>query len=191
MTKATRESLFTLAYVVIGVVAVLIVGYLTFRHRFFHYPKPLLPFIIVGLTGSLIYAAVQMRGAGLVLLLIALLYFTQVALAPPIRSRSLATAAVFALPVGFALMAGAYVQKSLARLKFGRFVAMGLIVGAGYGLMMALFLIQSRVGLQMGTVFKQAVIGFELGAAMGLGFELVDRIGPRPRHQVGYDVPLS
>lgn len=201
MTKATRESLFTVAYVVIGLIAVFIVGRLTFHHRFFHFPRPLLPFIIIGLTGSLMYAVVQMRGAGLAILLIALLYLVEVALSPPIRPGSLSAAAIFALPVGFALMSGAYAQKSLDRLKIGRsiviglivdvgrFVVMGLIVGAGYGLMMALFLMHSRVGFHAGTVFRQALIGFELGAAMGLAFELVDLIGPRPKHKLAYDRP--
>ncbi|HTW92533.1 MAG TPA: hypothetical protein VMH22_12605 [bacterium] len=182
MTKATRESLFTLAYVAAGMAAVLIVGYLTFHHRFFHMPRPLLPFLIVGLAGSLMYAVVQMRGAGLGILMIVLLYLIQVAMMPPIRPYTLASAAVYALPVGFALMAGAYAQKALGRrLKIGRFTVMGLILAAGYGLMMVLFLIRSRYDIHAGTVFGQAFIGFKLGAAMGLGFELVDLVGPRPQ----------
>jgi len=191
VSKTTRESFFTIAYVVIGLIAVFVVGYLTFHHRFFHYPRPLLPFIIVGFVGALIYAAVQMRGAGLAILMIALLLLAQVAMTPPIRPNSLAAAAIFALPVGFALMAGAYTQKSLARLKIGRFVAMGLIVAAGYGLMMVLFLIRSHVDIHLATVFMQAFMGFKLGAAMGLGFELIDLIGPRPKHLPDYDRPRA
>lgn len=189
MTKATRESLFTIAYIAIGLVAVIAVGYLSFRHRFFHFPRPMLPFLVVGLTGSLIYAIVQMRGAGLAILMIVLLYLTQVAMTPPIRPASLAAAAVFALPVGFALLAGAYAQKALTRFKIGRFIVMGAIVAAGYGLMMVLFLIRSHVDIQMKLMLRQALVGLELGAAMGFGFELVDLIGPRPKHEFEYDRP--
>jgi len=183
VSKATRESLFTIAYVMIGLIAVVAVGYLSYRHRFFHFPRPMLPFIAVGLTGSLIYAIVQMRGAGLAILMIVLLYLTQVAMTPPIRPAALAAGAMFALPVGFALLTGAYVQKALARFKIGRFIVMAAIVAAGYGLMMVLFLIRSHFDIRMGLVFSQAYVGLKLGAAMGLGFELVDLIGPRPKHE--------
>ena len=195
MSKATRESLFTVAYVVVGLIAVVTVGYLSLGHTFFQLtrpngrPGPMLPFLVIGLTGSLIYAAVQMRGAGLAILMIVLLYLTQVAMTPPIRPNSLAVAAIFSLPVGFALLAGAYALKSLARLKIGRFVVMGLIVAAGYALMMMLFLMRSRIDIHLGTVAAQAFVGLKLGAAMGLGFELVDLIGPRPKHEPDYDRP--
>jgi hypothetical protein len=124
-----------------------------------------------------------MRGAGLAILMIALLFLTQVAMAPPIRAISLAAAAIYALPVGFALMMAAYAQKSLDRFKFGRFLIMGLIVGAGYALMILLFLVKWHVEIRLGTVLNQTFLGAKLGAAMGLGFELIDLVGPRPRHE--------
>ncbi len=179
MSKATRESLFTVAYVVVGLIAAIIVGYLTLQKRLFHFPLPMLPFLAVGLTGALVYALVQMRRAGLAILMILLLFLMQAAMVPPIRPASLAAAAMFAIPVGFALLGGAYAQKSLARLKVGRFIVMGIIVAAGYGVMMLLWLIRSHTDVRMDLVFRQALVGLELGAAMGLGFELVDLVGPR------------
>jgi hypothetical protein len=190
VSKTARESPFTLAYVAIGLIACLIVGYLTFRNRFFHFPRPMLPFIVVGLTGSLIYAIVQMRGAGLAILMIVLLLLAQVAMTPPIRPNSFAAAAIFSLPVGFALLAGAHAQKSLARFKIGRFIVMGVIVAAGYGLMMFLFLIRSHFDIRMGLVFSQAFVGLKLGAAMGLGFELVELIGPRFGYRLKRPAPV-
>lgn len=189
MTKATRETLFTLGYIVAGLVGAGVVGYLMYHQRFFHLPRPMLPFIVVGLIGALIYSSVQMRGAAFALLMIALLFLIQLAMTPPIRPKSLAAAAIYALPVGFALMAAAYVQKSLTRLKFGRFIGMGLIVGVGYAVMMLVFLIWSHVEIRLGTVWNQAALGAEIGAAMGLGFELIDLIGPRPQHQPDYSRP--
>jgi hypothetical protein len=183
VTKTARESLFTLAYVGVGLIASLVVGYFNFYHRFFHFPRPMLPFLVVGLTGALIYAIVQMRRAGLAILMIVLLYLAQVAMTPPIRPSTLAASAIFALPVGFALLAGSYVQKALARFRIGRFVVMGVIVAAGYGLMMLLWLIRQHVAIQGRFVLLQALIGLELGAAMGLGFELVDLLGPRLKLQ--------
>jgi len=191
LSKTTRETLFTLGYIVVGLIAVLAVGYLTFHKRFLHFPRPMLAYIIVGLTGALIYAAVQMRGAGLAILMIALLFLSQVALTPPIRTSSLVSAAMYALPVGLALLAAAYAQKSLDRYKIGRFLIMGLIVGAGYMLMILLFLFKSHVEIRFGTVLNQTFLGVKLGAAMGLGFELIDLIGPRPHHEPDYDRPAA
>jgi hypothetical protein len=189
VSKTTRETFFTLGYIAVGLIAAGAVGYLTFHQRFFHMPRPLLPFIVVGLTGALIYASVQMRGAGFVGLMVALLFLTQVAMTPPIRPNSLMYAALYALPIGFALAAAAYVQKSLTRFKFGRFLVMGLIVGAGYALMILLFLIKSHVEIRLYTIWNQTFLGAKLGASMGLGFELIDLIGPRPQHQPDYDKP--
>ena len=151
----------------------------------------MLPFLVIGLIGAIIYATVQMRGAGLAILMVVLLYLIQVAMVPPkSRMASLAPAAIFAIPVGFALLFGAYVQKALGgRFKIGRFAAMGLIVAAGYGLMMVLVSIHTHYDIQLKVVFLQALVGLELGAAMGLGFELVDLIGPRPKHEPEYDLP--
>jgi hypothetical protein len=192
VSKATRESLFTLAYVLVGLIAVIAVGYLTLRGSFFNFPRPMLSFLIVGLTGAIIYATVQMRGAGLAIFMVVLLWLTQVAMVPPIRAASLGAAAIFAIPVGFAQMAGAYVQRALGRrLRIGRFVVMGLIVAAGYGLMMLLWLIRQHVDIQGRLILRQALVGLELGAAMGLGFELVDLIGPRPKHEPDYDRPAA
>ncbi len=69
-------------------------------------------------------------------------------------------------------------QKSLTRLKFGRFLSMGVIVGAGYALYVLSHLIIGEG--RLGAFWHQTLVGAELGAAMGLGFELIDLIGPRP-----------
>jgi len=183
VSKLTRESISTIAYVAVGIIAGIVVGYVNFQRGFFHFPRPMLPFLVVGLTGGLMYATVQLRRAGLAILMIVLLYLTQLAMTPPIRASTLAASAIFALPVGFALLAGAHAQKALARLKIGRFIVMGAIVAVGYGLMMVLFLVRSHADVRMAWVRTQALVGFELGAAMGLGFELVDLLGPRLKHQ--------
>lgn len=189
MSKTNRDGLFTLAYVVAGLIAVIIVGYAGFQQRFFSFPRPMLPFLAVGLTGSLMYVLVHMRRAGLAVLMILLLFLTQVAMAPPIRPASLAASAMFAIPVGFAILGGVYAQKSLARFKFGRFIVMGVIVAAGYGAMMLLWLIRSHTDVRMDLVFRQALVGLELGTAMGLGFELVDLAGPRPKPKLAAKRP--
>jgi hypothetical protein len=181
VSKPTRESISTIAYVAVGIVAGIVVGCLVSGKRFFHFPRPMLPFLVVGLTGALMYATVRLRRAGLAILMIVLLFLTQVAMTPPLRASSLAAGAIFAIPVGFALLAGSYAQQALARFKVGRFIVMGMIVAAGYGLMMVLFLVQSHTDIRVDWLRAQALVGLELGAVMGLGFELVDLFGPRPK----------
>jgi RsiW-degrading membrane proteinase PrsW (M82 family) len=122
-----------------------------------------------------------MRGAGYAVLMIALWCLVRAALNGDLLS--LEAPAMYALPVGFALMAAAYVQKSLSRLKFGRFISMGLIVGIGYALYILVYLIMGGGGIRLGTVWNQTFLGAKLGAAMGLGFELIDLIGSRPEHE--------
>jgi hypothetical protein len=177
VSRTTREVLFTIGYVAVGLIAVVAVGCLTYHKRFFHFPEPMLSLLLLGLMGALIYASVQIRRAGFAVLMIAVSFLVRVALTP--RSFSLVAAAIYTLLVGFALMAAAYVQKSLTRFKFGRFISMGLIVGAGYALMTLLFINMWNIQSDLGTVWNQTFLGAKLGAAMGLGFELIDLIGPR------------
>ncbi len=191
MGRLTRENISTISYVTVGLIAGFVVGYFNFQRGFLHFPRPMLPFLVVGLTGALMYIVVQLRRVGLAILMIFLLYLTQVAMTPPIRASTLAAGAIFAVPVGFALLAGSYAQQALARFRIGRFIVMGAIVAVGYGLMMVLFLVQSHTEIRMAWVRAQAIVGLELGAAMGLGFELVDILGSRRKHRTKQPVPGS
>ncbi len=191
MGKSRRDSPLTLAYVVVGLTAAIAVGYFTLHDKFFHLPMPMLPFVAVGLAGALIYATVQLRRAGLAILMIGLLYLIQVAMTPPIRTATLAAGAIFALPVGFALLAGSHAQTALARFRIGRFIVMGAVLAAGYAVMMFLFLVRSHLDLNLSLVLRQAFVGLELGAAMGLGFELVELLAPRLRQRPAGERPRA
>lgn len=173
-----RGILFTIGYVAVGLVAVALVGGLTYHRQCFHFPEPMLSLLLLGLMGGLIYAAAQMYDGRYAVLVIALSFGFRVALTP--RSFSILAAAIYTLLVGFALVAAAYAQKSLTVLKFGRFISMGLILAAGYALMTLLFISMFNTQTGLGTFWSQTFLGAKLGGAMGLGFELVDLIGPRP-----------
>jgi hypothetical protein len=176
-----RRVFFTIGYVAAGLVAVVAAGCLTYHRQCFHFPEPALSVILLGLMGALVYASVQMGGAGYAALVIALSFLARVALTP--RSYSLVAAAVYTLLVGSALMAAAYVQRSLTGFRFGRFISMGLIVGVGYALMTIVLLMVCNGQVHLGTLWSQMFLGMKLGAAMGLGFELIDFIGPRPEKE--------
>jgi hypothetical protein len=173
-----RGILFTIGYVAVGLVAVVAVGFLTYHGQCFRFPEPMLSLLLLGLMGGLIYAAAQMYDGRYTVLVIALSFVVRVALTP--RSFSIVAAALYTLVVGFALVGAAYAQKSLTGLKFGRFISMGLIVGAGYALMTLLFVSMWNTQTGLSTFWSQTFLGAKLGGAMGLGFELVDLIGPRP-----------
>ena len=181
MSRNTRETLFTLAYIIMALIGTTAAGLLTFRWKFFVLPRPLLPFLIIGLAGALIYAAVQWRGFGFVLLVLVLFYSGELAMMGSLRGPALvpklASAAIFTLPVGIMLVVAFYISRSLHRLKFGKFVITAVLVAIGYGVMLVLWLGRSHVPLQANALLYQALVGLKVGAGIGLGVELVDLFG--------------
>lgn len=191
----TRETLLTLGYVILGLAGACAAGLLTFSTKFFNLPRPMAPYIIVGLGGALIYASVRLRGAGYALLMLVLMYFAQLALVGPLRgpmlTHRLVSAAIFALPVGIALLVSAYIYKGLPRLRFGKFVVMAVVVAIGYVVMLVLWLARSHAPMHKGVFIAQAVMGLKVGAGIGLGLELVDLFGTqaRPRDEIDFTRP--
>jgi hypothetical protein len=186
VTKSTKETLFTVGYLVLGVAAAIGIGYLTYKNRFFHFPRPMLPFLVASIAGALIYASVQMKGIGVAILMLVLLFLVQLAMSPPIRASSMVGAAIFSVPVGLSLIASSYAFKALARIKFGKFLLMALIVGFGYAVMIALFVLRSHAELSLGILLSQGFLGAKLGAGLGVAFELVDLTGPRPNNEYSF-----
>jgi len=179
VSNTSRAVLFTIGYVAAGLIAVVAVGGLTYGRQLLNFPEPLLTLLLLGLMGGLIYASVQMDVPGFVVPVVALAFVARVALTP--RSYSHLATAIYTLVMGVALLAAAYAQKSLA-LKFGRFLSTGLVVAAGYALMTLLFISIWNTHTGLGTVWRQAFLGAKFGIGLGLGFELIDLIGPRPEH---------
>jgi len=179
MTKNSRETLLTFGYIIMGLAGAVLAGCLSAGNRFFHPPRQFVGFLVVGFSGGLIYASVRLRGLGMSLLLVVLLYFIQLASTPPIRPASAVGAAIFALPVGTAFVVSAYLFKALARVPLGRFIVMALVVGLGYGLMIAIFLLKAQQPLVTRLIARQLLLGAKLGGAVGLGLELVDLLGGR------------
>jgi hypothetical protein len=176
VTKNGRETLLTIAYLVMGLGGTMLAGYLTYGSRFTHAPRPLLLLFTVGLGGTLIYTALRLRGYGYAILMVVLMYLGQLALLfrPPLRPHYFVDAAFFAVPVGAAFIVSSALYRRFERLKFGRFVLMGLIVGFAYLIMIAAFLIREHGPLRVGILWAQTFIGMKMGAGIGLGLELVE-----------------
>ena len=183
MTRTPRKTPFTIGYLAAGLIAVVVAGCITYRGQFLTFPEPALSVLLLGLMGGLIYALAQMQKPRFAALVIAACFLMRVGLTP--RSYSLAAAAIYTLAVGLALTAGAYVQKSITFLKFGRFISMGLIVGAGYALMTLLLAGLWNVPITLNALWSQTFLGVKMGAARGLGLELVDLIWPPPQFEQG------
>ncbi|MBM3331650.1 hypothetical protein FJY68_07350 [candidate division WOR-3 bacterium] len=132
MSLTVRRFLFTIGYVAVALIAVAAVGFLRHQGQFFQLPETMLEYALFGFMGALIYASVQLQGPAHAVAVIVFWMLFRTALKGDLLA--FAGPATYALPVGFSLMAAAYVQKSLTRFKFGRFVIMGAIVGVGYGL---------------------------------------------------------
>lgn len=192
ISKNTRETLFTLAYIIMALVGTTAAGLLTFGWKFFVFPRPLLPFYVIGLAGALIYASVQLRGFGFVFLMLVLFYLGELAMMGSLRGPALMPkltgAAIFTLPIGIMLVTASYISRSLHRLKFGKFVIMAVLVAVGYGVMLILWLGRSHVALQSSALLYQSLVGLKVGAGIGLGVELVDLFGGH-RPSRAYDLP--
>ncbi|HTW91306.1 MAG TPA: hypothetical protein VMH22_06310 [bacterium] len=177
MISTPRAVLLTAGYVIAGLVASTAVGYLGNPVEFFHSLDAALPFLVLGLMGALIYASVQMGRAWYAVLVIVLWCLVRSALTGDLFGFR--GPAAYAVPIGLAFMVGTYAQKSLTRLKFGRFIGMALIVGFGHALYMLAIILVGSVTTPIHTVLEQTFLGLKLGAATGLGFELVDLLWPR------------
>lgn len=175
VTRSSRDTLLTIGYTLAGLAGALLAARLALGPGMFQ-TRQFAGFPVIGFAAALVYASAQLRGLGTVMVILLLLYLSQIALNPPIRTSSVVSAAVFTVPVGSALVGSSIVFRVLRRVPVGRFIIMGLIVALGYGAMVALFLVLMRQPLATFLVLDQAVIGLKLGACLGLGFELVDLV---------------
>lgn len=181
LSRNARETFFTLGYVLFGVAGAVAAGFLTHGAKFTGFPRPMLPFLIVGLVYALIHAAVQMRGFGMVLLVFVLFFLGQLALAGSLRGPALVEkvvgAAIYVLPIGSALILSAYLFRALGRIPFGKFIISAVVVAFGFVVMVVLWLMRQGAGLALPVLGAQAWIGAKIGAGIGLGLELVEAIG--------------
>ncbi|MEO0079414.1 MAG: hypothetical protein ABIK44_01895, partial [candidate division WOR-3 bacterium] len=114
------------------------------------------------------------RSLGFALMMIILLFLSQVALRPPLRAASAINAAIRALPIGIAFCASAYIFKALKKVPFGKFLIMALLVGLGHGLVVVLSSIRFHQPVALRVVCAMGCEGLLLGGLMGAGFELID-----------------
>jgi len=177
MKKNTRETLLTVLYILLGIGGAILAGYWVVGRAVFSHGSIFVRFLVVGFSGSLVYAAARLRGLGYCIIMVVLMFFGQVALNPPLRADSAIVAALWALPVGIAFTASGFVFKSLERIPVGKLLLMALFVGLGYGIGMVAFLMRAHAPLNLAPVLRQTVAGLKVGGLMGLGMELVDLLG--------------
>ncbi len=176
MTRATKETLWTLAYITTGLLS----GVLTWLIISARSPHRLaiLPFIVLGLAGGLIYAAVRLRGLGYSILMVILLFFLQLALNPPVRALSAIRAAFWAVPIGTAFLLSSYIFKYLTRIPLGKFLLMAVIIGTAHWLVVFLFQLRLVDSLPRTIFFSQLMVGALFGAMMGLIIEVLELLFP-------------
>jgi hypothetical protein len=170
VSAGLRESLWTLGYLGCGAAA----GWLNWRLLPFR--APLLPLLVVGIAGGLIYAGIRLRGFGYGLMMVVLLFFLQLVLMPPLRTETVVRAAMWAFPVGMSFLAAGAVFRWWQRLRFGKFLLMALLVGAGYLLVGILFRLRAQQGLNAHQMTGQLVRGMLQGGFSGLLIEALEYI---------------
>ncbi len=187
MSRATKETLWTVAYIAAGLVAAWLTRLLVFA-RVASRPS-ILPFIVLGVAGGLIYAALRLRGLGDAILMVVLLFFLQVALNPPVRAASAIRAVFWALPVGTAFIIAGYIFKTLTRIRFGKFILMALLIGLSHWLVVLLFQLRTPESLPGTIFFSQLIIGALFGALFGLLIETLELFFPHKKAELTPPLP--
>lgn len=189
MTKATRETLWTVAYIIAGLSASWLCRLLLAARRITNFP--MLPLIILGLAGGLIYAAVRLRGLSYAIMMVVLLFFVQLALTPPLRTEAAIRAALWATPVGFSFLISGYLYKFLARLRIGKFLIMALIVGLAHLAVVLLFRLRTGQEFHRNLLSYQFSIGSLFGTLFGIIIEILELIFPNKGEETAFDLPAS
>jgi hypothetical protein len=198
VSKTTRESLLTAAYLAVGVAGALGGWFLVCR--VLHYRPVALPIIVVGFFAGLVYATARLRGAGSSMLVL-LLYLPSSLMVqmfavsarsgrlPRVTIKSVLDAAIYALPIAAALLAAVLILKNVAKPKVGKCLLAGLLLAAAYAVQMSIFLIRSHMSLPADFLVNQALVGAGVGIGIGLGMELVDLLWSRQGAQVDFEPP--
>jgi hypothetical protein len=189
MTKATRETLWTVAYIIAGLGASGLCRMFLAARRITNFP--MLPLIILGLAGGLIYAAVQLRGLSYALMMVVLLFFVQLALTPPLRTVAAIRAALWATPVGLSFIIAGYLFKFLHRIRLGKFLIMALIVGLAHLTVVLLFRFHTGQEFHRNLLTYQFIIGALFGTLFGILIEIIELIFPNRVEKSSFDLPTS
>ena len=177
--RGSREALFVVIYVLVGLVAAALAGYVTLGRLLFQQHLILLRYLVFGLSASLIYLAIRTGNWGHSLYLAALMFVGYVALTPPLRLRTGINGIAWTVPVSGAFILSSFLFRRLSRLPLGKFIIMGLLAGIGYGIGTILFLVINPIPLSWPLVLDQAIAGLRLGGLLGFGFEAVDYVRSR------------
>lgn len=133
--------------------------------------------LTIGLAGSLALIGYRRGGWRGALLLTYLVLFTQYLLVGNLGHRESSPALIWVLVVGLSLVAAVMAYTATRRyMQFGRFIFVSLIVGAGF---VAGTVVLGLV-LRFNSIAESARVNFAVGslagAALGLGFEVSERI---------------
>lgn len=176
MKKATWETLWTTIYIVAGIAAGWLTWFFLPGRRIAHLPPKLLPFLIFGFAGALIYAAVRLRGLGYAIMMVILFFFLQMALTPPLRAEAAIRAGIWAVPIGVAFIVSGYLFRLLRQVPLGKFILMGILAGLAQVLVVAVFRIRAGETVYKALLFWQIVVGGMLGSFLGIIIEFFELI---------------
>ena len=177
MRSAVRDTLLIAAYVVGGLGAAALAGYLTLGPIVFRHTPYLLRFLTVGLSGALIYVAVRTRGLLYALIMIGVLFLSNVVISPRWNPGAFLEAATWSLLPGGAFLAASYLFRAMHRLFLGKFLIMGALLASAYAIGSIITLIRLGRPLQAGVILNPSLAGLRLGALAGFVFEVLDFIG--------------
>ncbi|MEO0071364.1 MAG: hypothetical protein ABIK39_04700 [candidate division WOR-3 bacterium] len=189
MKKSTWETLWTMIYIVAGLTGGWLTWFFLPGRKMAQLPPKLLPFLILGLAGALIYAAVRLRGLGYAILMVILLFFLQMALTPPLRKEAAIRAGIWAAPFGVGFIATGYLFRLLRRVPLGKFILMGIMAGLAQAVAAAVFRIRAGETVSKVLLLWQVTIGGMLGIFLGILIEIFELLPIRKRETLDREFP--
>lgn len=198
ITKNNREMMRTFAHIVFGLAGTVLAGFFIYHERTLYAPRPLLfPLLLFGLGGTLIYTMFRFRCYAYAIMIIIFMGLGRIVLCPDdiIKSQLsgyFVSAAIYAIPIGTAFIISYVLYQRLERLKFGRCILMGIVIGIAYFIrsMASLFLEHaSRNGNTGSILWNQTFIGIIMGVGIGLGLEVAEIFFKQKSNESGF--PLT
>ena len=162
-----------LLYVIAGIAGSIIVGFISFGPRIFIYTLPAFHFILVGVAGAIIFAAVRFYNKWTAALAVLILAFILMVILKILRIPQFVFQIIWAIAAGYLIFAMACLYRTkLGKLPIGKFIIVGIALGIlyialTYGRFMMLGVPATYLSLKPSAIF-----GFLIGCGIGVGIEV-------------------
>jgi len=162
----------------LGIAGSILVGFLLYGGRIFDSHLPHFQFVAFGIIGAVFYATLKYISLRAALVALLMLYIMQVITAGSTTFDWLLRDFVYVGGIGFAVHNfAAFTERELRGWRFGKFLALGLIMAIAYAAITSILCILTRTCIGA-ALFPSLIKGFLIGGGLGLGLEIAEILSP-------------